>query len=409
LCPALAACVVVISFGCGKKGPPLPPLVKLPVAPADLSAERRGDDVTIQFIVPASNTDNSKPANVERVDVYALTGASTTPDDELVKHGTKVGSVAVKAPRDPDATVDEDESTDEVEAPQGKGLDQGAVARVDDRLTATARIASDVQARPSHREKNAAGPLIGPPTLVATRVYVGVGVSTRGRRGTFSKRVAVPLVDAPPAPSSPTIVYDESTITVTWSGPDAPGPDAPLPAYPLGIPPPTYAYNVYEVASATGGSEPAAGSGETRLTKSPVADLTYADTRMDWDATRCYAVRAIESLGDLKIESLDSGPACVTLADKFPPAAPKGLQAVGSEGAISLIWESNGEKDLAGYLVLRGMSAGDLAPITGAPIADTNFKDTVPSGVRYTYAIVAVDKAGNKSAPSGTVDETARD
>ena len=87
---------------CGKKGPPLPPLVKLPVAPPDLTAERRGDDVDLQFTVPRQHR-RTRPANVERVDVYAITArAPTMTDARSLKQGTKVASVAVKAPRDPD-------------------------------------------------------------------------------------------------------------------------------------------------------------------------------------------------------------------------------------------------------------------------------------------------------------------
>ncbi len=70
------------------------------------------------------------------------------------------------------------------------------------------------------------------------------------------------------------------------------------------------------------------------------------------------------------------------------------------------------EPDLAGYLVLRGEAPGDtLQPLTPAPIAATNFEDkTAKPGVRYAYAIVAVDRATppNQSAPSARVEETAR-
>jgi hypothetical protein len=389
--------------------------VKLPAAPANLTAERRGDEVSVQFTVPASNTDNSKPANVERVDVYAYTGLPSVGDDDLLKHGTKVGSVPVKAPRDPNNTADEDEPADDVDAPEGKGLDQGAVGEVDDRLTAASRIPADVKTRAARtgRDQNANAPLVGPSTAVATRIYAGVGVSTRGRHGPLSKRVTVPLVQAPPAPAAPTVTYDEAAITVTWAGDDAPKADAPLPSYPLGASAPTLAYNVYEVPpavrDAASEGRPAPASGETRLTKSPTTERTYTDARMDWGKERCYAVRAIESLGDLKIESEESAPTCRTLENTFPPKPPTNLQAVASEGAISLIWDPNGERDLAGYIVLRGMAAGELAPVTRSPIADTNFKDTVPSGIRYTYAVIAVDKYGNKSGRSNTVDETARD
>ena len=62
-------------------------------------------------------------------------------------------------------------------------------------------------------------------------------------------------------------------------------------------------------------------------------------------------------------------PQCVTPRDQFAPAAPRGLAAVPTAGQISLIWDANTEKDLAGYLVLRGDAPdGPLAAITPAPI-----------------------------------------
>ena len=112
------------------------------------------------------------------------------------------------------------------------------------------------------------------------------------------------------------------------------------------------------------------------------------------------------------IEGVQSAPACLTPLDKFPPAAPKGLRAVAEDGAISLVWDQNGEADLGGYMVLRGEAPGDmLAPITPQPIADANYRDaTVKPGVRYVYAVVAVDNATprNSSAPSPREEATAR-
>ena len=107
-----------------------------------------------------------------------------------------------------------------------------------------------------------------------------------------------------------------------------------------------------------------------------------------------------------------SDPACVTPRDIFPPAAPKGLSIVAGPGSINLSWDANQEPDLAGYVVLRGEAPGDtLLPLTPAAITATNFEDkSARPGVRYAYAIVAIDKAtpANRSAPSGRVEETAR-
>ena len=89
------------------------------------------------------------------------------------------------------------------------------------------------------------------------------------------------------------------------------------------------------------------------------------------------------------------------------------LAAVPTAGQISLIWDANTEKDLAGYLVLRGEGGPDapLAAITPAPIRETSYRDTtVKPGVTYVYVVVAVDNATppNTSPQSARVQETAR-
>ena len=109
----------------------------------------------------------------------------------------------------------------------------------------------------------------------------------------------------------------------------------------------------------------ASAQNETRLTDQPVTGSAFVDPRIAWGAERCYTVRAVHSLGALVVESEPAPPACEKLIDTFPPAPPKGLVAVASEGAINLIWDANAETDLAGYLVLRapassrGIHAGD--------------------------------------------------
>src|SRR5205823_11402056 len=100
--------------------------------------------------------------------------------------------------------------------PEGTGLDQGAVARVEETL---ARSIDGTGAAPG------AG---------AVRNYVGIGITTKGRRGPPSPRTAVPLVPAPPPPSMPAVTYTETAVTLKWEAP-----------------PSKTQYNVYEVPAAT--------------------------------------------------------------------------------------------------------------------------------------------------------------
>ena len=405
----LIVALVLVTTACGKKGPPLPPLVKIPSAPADFLAERRGATTDLQLTVPAANTDNTRPANIARIDLYAITLAAPIPEPEIVKQGTRVGSVAVKAPRDPDQTIDEDEPAADMEPPEGQGLDQGAIARVSEELTPEALVAAtlkkDRRAPADEPAASGDGPLLGPRPLALRRFYVAVGVTAKDRKGAYSRPLAVPLVPPPPPPPKPEIKYDETAVSLKWAPVatgtpvQAPPSSGDLDSRPIGPPPLPIAYNVYDVSP---NAVPA------KLTASPVAEPSFSDSRMVWDEERCYTVRAVEKVGDLTIESDAPEPECETLTDTFPPAVPANLQSSPGEGVISLIWDANTEKDLAGYIVLRGPSLNALEPLMSSPLAETSFSDRVQTGVRYTYAVRAVDKAGNASDLSKPVEEAAR-
>ena len=395
--------------GCGKKGPPLAPLVRLPNAPADLVAARRGNTVDLTFTVPASNTDGTRPANMASAELYAITAPALPPlsDAALIKFGTRVASVPVKAPKDPDLTADADDPSDEVDAPEGPGLDQGAIARVREPLTGGAltpvAVPPDKHAAPAPVQTPADGPLLGPQAGLPVRTYAAFGTSTRGRKGPLSKRAVVPLVPPPPPPSGAAIAYDEAAITLTWP-PTVAAPAAAddlLPSRPIGMTArPAIAYNVYDTTNP---------DAPVKLTAAPLAATTYVDKRITWGENRCYSIVAAEKVEGATIESDGSTAACKTLVDSFPPAAPKDLKAISSEGAINLIWEPNGEKDLAGYIVFRGVEPAEaLKPITEVPVVEPSFRDTVQPGIAYVYAVRAVDKAGNSSGPSPRVVETAR-
>ena len=173
-----------------------------------------------------------------------------------------------------------------------------------------------------------------------------------------------------------------------------------LPSKEIGTTLPAIGYNVYDV------SKPASA---LKLTKAPIAETHFEDARIVWGEQRCYVVRTAVTVGGTTIES-DAPPAtCRTLTDTFAPEAPKSLRSVSSEGAINLIWEPNTEKDLAGYIVMRAVLPNQtLEPITPAPIRELSFKDGVQAGVRFVYAVKAVDKAGNVSPLSNRVEEAAR-
>jgi hypothetical protein len=367
--------LVAATAGCGKKGLPLPPFIDLPAAPADFSVTRRASDVAIQLVVPKANTDGSSPADLERIDIFALDGAATMPLEDVLKRGTRVAQIKIAPPPDPDDENDTKKSAPATDAGRAGADDTAAAepAPEGDSQGATARVRASME--------NATGGV----AIGVARSFVAVGVNRRGRRGALSTRALVSLAEPPAPPAAPRVSYTETSINVAWpASADAGGPSV--------------TYHVY-----------GAGASEVRLTDRPVGESQFADTRVEWGAERCYVVRAIEAVGNLTIESEASPKTCVTLTDTFPPKTPTGLQAIASEGAVNLIWEANDEADLGGYVVSRAVAPeANLVRVTPEPLSQATFTDAVPAGTRVIYAVQAVDKAGNISAPSDRVAETAR-
>ena len=204
---------------------------------------------------------------------------------------------------------------------------------------------------------------------VSGRAHGVRGITKGGRPGPPAARVQLPIVDVPPPPTSIKASNTEKSIVVEWAAPAAPAPA-------------TLAYNVYKP------------DGTVPLNPQPMTAVTFESPGVEFGTEQCFAVRSVEPIGGVPIESALSVPVCFTPKDTFAPAAPKGVGAVARPGVVDITWDPNTEPDLAGYLVLRGEAANE-APVqlTPAPIADTHYLDsTARPDVLYSYFIVAIDK-----------------
>jgi len=428
LCVAVAGLAVP---GCGKKGPPLAPLVPVPARVTDLVARRQGDTVALTFTVPAANVDATRPADIARAEVYAYT-AMNAGDVWDTKYMSLVAAIPVR--RLPESG--DEAKAGQPPAPPGPGEDQGAVVTVTEELDA--RMLTPVTpgvkkaapvAPPEPRawfDTPLVMPLAGPVAPPeAHRYYVVYGISRHGNRSGSTQRPAVPLSAPPPAPAQPRLEVSESGVVVSWSAPPGarlpfqePADESVLASTSRGLesaPPATYSVHLVPTPRAATGAGPAggpAGKAPAPLTEKPVKTLTWTDERVEFGTERCYAVRTVMTQQSVSIESDLSSVACVTPQDTFPPPVPTALAAVAGEGAISLIWQGVDAADLAGYLVLRGEAPnGALTPVFEAPLRETTYRDgSAKPGLRYIYAVVAVDRAmpGNRSALSNKVEATAR-
>lgn len=442
------------AVACGSKGPPLAPLRPVPAAVGTLTAARLGDTVTLQFAIPTTNADGTTPADVARVDVFALTGDAQGPGGraltvrELETLATRVGSIEVQPPP---LVPDEDEADDASApgaaapaAPADPRPAQGALVRVTETLTPA--LADDLFAHPdaarvAARLAAAMGddpdaldvlddvpstegtgrPLLWmlPPDELA-RNYIVVPYSRRNMPGPMSPVVRVPFIPAPPTPPAPQVAHTATAYQLTWENPAGirlpiqrtvtaalAAAEELLPTRPLVVMGTPHTYSVYELPSADAPASAATGP----VNPAPVETPHFELPGVVFGAPRCFAVRTVERRGTLTLESELSPATCVTPVDTFPPAPPSGLTAVGSEGGVSLIWEASPDADAVGYLVLRGLPGEALRPLNADPIAEATYRDTTAQpGVIYVYAVVAVDGAtpANVSPESNRVQEGAR-
>ena len=462
--PALAALLAA----CGARGAPRPPLIILPDTISTPEATRLADRVYLEFDAPDSDTDGTTPGDIEWIEVYALT---TQPQDlrpreefseDWLDAATLIAVLPVRLPEDAPAAEPTDASSepepehepetetdlelaDVLEEVQNREAATGPVAffevvqgeavTVVERLTPETLVPvtvgdpddPDEDEDDEETEEVLPIPLVSPPAPEPPiRSYVAFAVSSRNRLGEPSDLVDVPLVTPPPPPGPVAVSYDAGTIEIVWEEP----PTFRLPVQAEEVEPPALASTpVVE------GPEPSAyavydleASGDPDVERpqrlgAPDSEASHTDGAPTFPETRCYAVRVLDYVASRRLQNQspgaglqllgDASPAtCVVLTDTFPPAAPTGVIAVADTTGISLVWDENGEEDLAGYVVLRGTPPdATLQPLTVEPLVETAFQDTdVTAGRRYVYQVLALDTAvpPNASPPSEPVTEIAR-
>lgn len=417
---AALAAVALGAAACGKKGPPLAPLYLVPAPVGEVSVRRATDSVRLRFALPASNQ-NGPGVDLDRVEVYAVTvapGAEPPPNRELLSRPYLVGQIQVRPPaaqgeepaaeagaaraQDPrpapgDVVTFEEAVTPvvltPVEAKRAASAPAGAAAATPaGARAAPAAPAAEADEDPPRTPLAPGGALPELPGAAPrepVRVYVLRSVARSGRSGGVSARISVPLGALPDPPAGLAARNTEKAVVLEW-----------LPAI-ASIGGRPLRYNVYDAAAA---GEP--------LNATPLESASLERTGAAFGEEICFQVRTVDVAGAIQLESAPSPPVCITPRDEFPPAAPRGLAAVATPGAVQLIWDANTEPDFAGYLVLRADTPDEtLRPLTPAPIRETGFRDaTAVPGTRYVYVVVAVDSASppNRSAPSERVDVVAR-
>jgi fibronectin type 3 domain-containing protein len=353
---AVVAAGALSATGCGKKGPPLPPLRILPGPARDVQLRQVGTDVVLSAVLPQTTTDGSPLGEGMTVRVLRMKGTETL----------GVGSVSrryLQRQFEKDAKV-----IAELKGADLKHVVWGGHLHFRDR--------DAYQAGRSPR------PL--------RYLYALVIVDAEGRRSALSPPVQIEPHEPPPPPAALKATTAEGEIRLTWE-PGGPPPKEPL-------------FNVYrrEAASPT--------LDEIPLNHSPITEPAYVDGSFRYGQTYRFAVRMVAGQVPPLRESTDSPEVEVTPVDVYPPQAPSGLAVAVEGGVIKLYWFPNSEPDLDAYRIYRRKSGEEEFALLGEARADeASFVDATASpGVRYDYVVTALDSSErhNESPRSEAQSET---
>jgi len=360
--PSFVMLGLLLLGGCGAPGEPQPPSPPIPTAVNDLAAHQQGNGVQLVFTLPSHTVAGDRLSESPAIEIFrGSLKANGSPDSKTFRLVYTI----------PGALAD-------TYAAQGK-------IQFTDPLPA-----EDLRARP--------------------RVMYAYRVRTRASKkkdSADSNTIITKLYPVPDRIVSLNALVTQNAIELSWPVLQfAASADSAAPS----------GYHVYRGELDPSSPPPAPNDLTQAKWKSPPILLapaqsnSYRDTLFEFGKAYVYQVRSLVIADGNPVESDDSVPAIVTPHDTFRPAAPQNLvlaEIPGENGAVSedLSWSINLESDLAGYRVYRSEQQGERGrSLQVELLLSPAYRDvTVQPGHRYWYAVTALDRAGNESAPSEAV------
>jgi hypothetical protein len=355
----------------------MPPLPRGPSAVSDLAVEQEGAEIVLTFSYPDRLMNGDPLRDLASIEIHR----ALDPSPALVTTRPPSRGPAPAGDQAPGSAARREAGNVRLaEAAfyrEAKRIDALPVAAIAERTRGATIVYRDPLA-----------PLFTGGKLPRALAYAVVSVRAGGERSPLSNIVSF-SPEVPPGP--PTIVRatpEQGRICIEWTPPET---DV------IGRPAPVGGYRVYR---RTLPEE----EYDAPLTAEPVTGTDFVDVTAPSGAALVYTVRATLP-GKPKIEGVPAVEAGVDYRDVFPPPSPARVDALPEGGAVRLLWDPVAAPDLAGYVVYRAEGEGGTpVRLTEKPIADPSYIDTgVQPRRRYRYTVVAVDLAGNASAPSPEV------
>lgn len=433
---ATIASALTLVLTCGKKAPPLPPLIIAPEPPSNAKVRQAGDVFIYFFQIPSISSDYKTPAEIGKMEIYRLkdpriqmtqtqTAATqtapasqtqTAPQTQTTPAQTQpaVSAQTQTAPQTQTQTQTQAQTQQTQTQSQPQSQTQPGLPKpeedarsmedkeFEDRADKIVEIAED--SVPAYVRDNYIMLVDKINTAADSEdfrnwFYYAVKIyNKKGKATGFSKLVALYPEVVPKAPSQFTGKLAEKQIELTWASvvEDIEGKN---------IPEGSVTYNIYRGNSANfAPDEP--------INPEPLTTTTYIDTTFQFGQSHYYFVRAHLTSHKKAHTSAPSNIMLIYPQDTFPPKAPEELNAVSAREGMVLIWAPNPEDDVVGYNIYRSFQPGEgHTKINRELVRETTHTDPdVQPGKTYYYVVTAVDSAPvpNESPRSVEASETAR-
>jgi hypothetical protein len=338
---------------CGKRGPIYPPLVKIPQNIEDLDVLQRGNALVLQWTNPSSYIDGDPIEGGITVELWLLKVEKelARQQGELTEENFATKASLHETIRQEDFAKFRDP---EEESPDG--------------LVYTYELTSEE---------------------LSQMVFVfGLRIKDKNDKVSgFSSLTPLIPKSVPRPPFELQARMHINSVEIEWKPPEE-NIDSSTPASVAG-------YNIYRESEK---------EEFHRINTALIEETKFVDINFVYNVTYRYYVRASATRSSPYTESENSEVVELLTEDTLFPTAPKGLVAVEGESFVSLSWDSNKEKDLAGYRVWRRSDREEEFEVVAERVAENVFHDTnVEKNQRYYYAITALDANGNESERSEAI------
>ena len=357
LLPAVLILLPVLLVACGKKGDPMPAPRTIPQAATDLKVRQRGLEVVIEFGYPKATVAGLPLPGLDAVTLFAL-------ERPTIAAGTATAAGTAAALVLPDRR-------------------EFAVAAKPFLALTGAELASAVSGDRVTVRFRLTEPLVAelPARIFGVRTH-----ASGGELSDWSNLAGLQPRPPPPPPTGFLAVASKDGVELSWDAALA-SPTEPAPGLAASA-----GYNVYRRDAAR------TSYGEPIATLEPAATANV-DRGVVYGRRYIYAVAAVGSREPLA-ESAFSVEREIDYQDRFAPAPPPALSALGSVGEVRLVWQASPDPDVVGYFIERADPNADFHRVNAAPVTALEFTDRgLSSNFSFRFRVAAIDKAGNLGIP----------